>query len=236
VVVVMVAIVAGLAAVYGAVGDAPPTLAMAGVSIALVTALLLVAAAWLLQAPARVDQQRGDARRRARQDALSRGFLALGAGDPKAARRWADVADPPGAGPAHPLSHLLAAWAAEADGDLDAAVEAYEPLTAHPDARLAARRGLMLIARRRGDEPAMLAHAEAAYADPAAPAWAWRVLFDARLRRGQAEDAARLIEDGRGRGAIRPDAAVRLQALLAAEARPDPKAVDRALRETDAAA
>jgi HemY protein len=222
---------AGLAALYGrsGAGAGPgggPGVAVAAMLVAAITSVMLASLAWLTQAPARRAHERGDARRRARHEAISRGFMALGAGDPGAARRWVQSAEG-GGEPVHPLSRLLAAWAAEAEGDTAAATAAYESLLDHPDARLAARRGLMLLARARGDEAGALAQAEAAYGDPAAPGWAWRLLFDALRRRGESAAAVALVEDGAARGVYSASAAVRLRTLAGTAA--DASAIEHAL-------
>jgi HemY protein len=230
---------AGLAALYGqsrgllGLHD-EAALAVAAVLVAAITAMLLAVIAATVQVPAKLAHARGEARRRARYEALSRGFMALGGGDAAEARRWAAAAERSDLdGPIHPLSRLLAAWASEADGDLKAAAAAYESLVDHPDARLAARRGLMLIARRSGDEAGALAHAEAVYATPSAPPWAWRVLFDARIRGGDNPGAQALVDQGVDRSLLSGSTAERLRAALRAAQRGgiDVRAVDQALRE-----
>jgi HemY protein len=230
---------AGLAALYGqAQGllglDEETALAVTAVLVAVITAGLLAVIAALVQAPAKAAHLRGDVRRRARYEALSRGFMALGGGDPANARRWAEAAErsDPG-GTIHPLSRLLAAWAAEADGDLEAAAAAYEPLLEHPDAQLAARRGLMLIARRSGDEASAQGQAEAVYATPSAPAWAWRALFDVQLRRQDRGAALALVNEGARRGLLSAGAGERLRAVVRGmqDGRVDVRAIDQILAD-----
>jgi HemY protein len=136
------------------------TVAAAILTAAVLVALLLAAAGWLGRAPARRAEAREEARRRERLDAVSKGFLALAAGDAAEARRLAlrvqEGLDRPGA-----LARLLAAQSAEAVGDSDAAILAYEAMLSSPETKAAGRRGLMGIARRLGDDEAAQRHAKA---------------------------------------------------------------------------
>lgn len=132
-------------------------------------ALLINAGGWVGRWPARRVNAREETRRRERLDAVSRGFLSLAAGDPAEARRLASRAleglDPPG-----PLAQLLAAQSAEALGETDAAVLAYEALLSRPETKAAGRQGLLSIARKLGDEEAASRHARALEAARAADA------------------------------------------------------------------
>lgn len=123
-------------------------------------ALLINAGGWVGRWPARRVTAREETRRREHLDAVSKGFLALAAGDGAEARRLGQRAqeglDPPGA-----LARLLAAQAAEAEGDSDAAILAYEALLGDPQTKAAGRRGLLSIARKLGDDEAAGRHAKA---------------------------------------------------------------------------
>ena len=127
---------------------------------AVLLAFVINAGGWIGRVPARRASAREESRRREHLDSVSRGFLALAAGDPAQARRLAlkarDGLDAPGA-----LGQLLAAQTAEAVGDTDAAVLAYEALLANPDTKAAGRRGLLAIARKLGDDEAAQRHAKA---------------------------------------------------------------------------
>src|SRR5690606_3635748 len=118
-------------------------------------------ALWLAEAPRRAERMREESRRREGEAALSRGFLALAAGDGDQARRQARRAAELMAAPP-PTLPLLKAQAAEAAGD-ETAESLWRDLLDTPETRLAARRGLMRLALARGDREAALQHAEAAH-------------------------------------------------------------------------
>ena len=107
---------------------------------------------WVAEAPRRAARARADIRRRQGQEALTRGFLAAAAGDGAEARRQAQrAADLVDETPA--LVRLLSAQAAEAAGDGPGARAAYAAMLGFPELRMAAHRGLMQAALRRGRAP-----------------------------------------------------------------------------------
>jgi len=134
---------------------------------AVLLAFVINAGGWIGRVPARRASAREETRKREHLDSVSKGFIALAAGEPAEARRLAVRAqeglDAPGA-----LARLLAAQSAEAAGEMDAAVLAYEALLANPDTKSAGRRGLMGIARKLGDDEAVQRHAKALEATRAA--------------------------------------------------------------------
>ncbi len=143
------------------------TIAAVVLTAGVLLAFVINAGGWIGRVPARRASAREETRKREHLDSVSRGFLALAAGDSAAARRLSlraqEGLDAPGA-----LAKLLAAQSAEAVGDTDAAVLAYEALLASPETKMAGRRGLMAIARRLGDEEAAERHAKALEATRAA--------------------------------------------------------------------
>jgi HemY protein len=136
------------------------TVAAAVLTASVLLAFVLAAGGWIGKTPARRARARDETRRREHLDAVSKGFLALAAGDAAEARRLARRAeeglDRPGA-----LADLLAAQSAEAVGETDAAVLAYEALLSAPETKAAGRRGLMRIAQKLGDDEAAQHHARA---------------------------------------------------------------------------
>ena len=173
---------------------------------------------WVLEAPQRAERARADARHRQASEVLTRGFLAVAAGDGLEARRLAATAadlaqDQPG------LVRLLAAQAAEAAGDGAGAQSAFSAMLGFPNMRLAGHRGLMHLALAQGDQQAALLQAEAAYDQAKTARWAWRALFEARLEAGDWEAARGLLKGGLDRKIVSPIVAERGRtALLAASA------------------
>lgn len=173
---------------------------------------------WLLQAPRRAARSRAEARRRQANEMLTKGFLAVAAGDGGEARRCALKAqDLDEAAPA--LVRVLAAQAAEAAGDDKAAEAAWSAMLGFPEMRLAGHRGLMQIALARGDREAALGHAEAAYGMARTARWAWKALLEARLEDGDWAGALELVKGALDRKIVSPLVAERTRAaLLAASA------------------
>ena len=173
---------------------------------------------WAAEAPRRAERTRAEAKRRQANEVLTRGFVAVAAGDGLEARRLAakaaDLADEaPG------LVRVLAAQAAEAAGDAVAAQAAYTAMLSLPDMRLAGRKGLMQLALAQGDRAAATAHAEAAYGEPRTARWAWRAVLEARLEAGDWDGARELAKGALERKIISPLVADRARAaLLAASA------------------
>jgi HemY protein len=196
---------------------------------------------WVLEAPERAERTRAEARRRQANEVLARGFVAAAAGEGSEARRLAQkAADLASEAPG--LVRVLAAQAAEADGDRGAAEAAYQAMLGFPEMRLAGRRGLMQLALQQGDREGALRHAEEAFALPRSARWAWRALLDARLAAGDWNGALDLVRRALDRKLVAPIVADRARAaLLAASAAQlehssDPKAREQALTQaTDAA-
>jgi HemY protein len=188
---------------------------------------------WVVEAPRRAARAHAETRRRQANEALTRGFLAVAAGEGAEARRLAQKAadlaeDMPS------LTRILAAQAAEAAGDAPAAQAAYTAMLSTPEMRLAGHRGLMLLAESQGDREAALGHAEDAYNLAKTARWAWRALFEARLEAGAWSEALDLVEGALSRKIVTPLVAERARAaLLAASAASldlshDPKMRDQA--------
>lgn len=207
--------------------------ATAFVLITLAVALMAMLAwrllIWAAEAPKRAARVRAEARRRQAGEVLSRGFLAVAAGDGSEARRLAakaaDLAeDMPG------VARVLAAQAAEAADDQGAAQAAYTAMLGFPEMRLAGHRGLMHLAQAQGDREAALEHAAHAYGLTRTARWAWRALLDARLDAADWDGALDLVKGAFDRKIVPPILAERARAALLAakaaglEVSPDAKA------------
>ena len=110
--------------------------------------------------------------------AVSRGLIAIGAGDLRTARRSAD--DAARLTPGDPLALLLTAQAAQLAGDRSTAGAAFREMTERDDTRLLGLRGLYIEAQRRNDlNAARLAAEEAAKVQPPV-AWAGQAVLEYR--------------------------------------------------------
>ena len=203
-------------------------LAAVGLAAALALALMLVW--WLLATLLRLPAALGLAartRRRARGfSAVSRGMIAVGAGDPRAARRNAEdagklIGD-------EPLVLLLKAQAAQMAGDRPAAEGAFKRMLDDPDTRVLGLRGLFVEARRKGDAAA--ARAYAAEASRLAPTVAWSGEALLEYQCAEADWTAALATLERGAKAIDKATYRRQRAVLLTA-----DALSRAEREADLA-
>jgi HemY protein len=189
---------------------------------------------WIVEAPRRAARARAEAKRKQAIEALSRGFLAVAAGDGSEARRLAQKSAEL-AEDAPALVRVLAAQAAEAAGDRGAAKSAYNAMLGFPEMRLAGLRGLMQAAQAEGDKAAAVRHAETAYGLARTARWAWRALLEARLEAGDWAAALDLVQGALERKIVSPAVADRSRAALLAasaaslEESTDPKARVQAL-------
>ena len=110
--------------------------------------------------------------------AISRGLIAIGAGDLRVARKFADEAAR--LSPGDPLALLLTAQSAQMAGDRDSAERAFREMTARDDTRLLGLRGLYIEAHRRNDADAARRAAEEAAQIQPATAWAGEAVLDYR--------------------------------------------------------
>lgn len=149
--------------------------------------------------------------------AVSRGMVAVGAGDPSAARRYSAEAER-FLGDA-PLTLLLKAQTAQIRGDRAAAESAFKAMLDDHETRVLGLRGLYVEARRRGDETVADAYASEAVRLAPAASWASEAVFARQCATGQWA-AARLTLDRRTalRLVAKDEARRGHAALLAAEA------------------
>ena len=150
-------------------------------------------------------------------DALSRGLIAVAAGDVLEARRYSDRAR--GLLGSHPLALLLHAQAASLDGDASAQRHAYRAMLTHEDTELLGLRGLFSLAAREKRHDQALTLASRAHAlKPRAP-WAAEALFDLRAGRGEWTEARTVLEAAADAKLVDNDVVRRRRAvLLTAEA------------------
>ena len=132
-------------------------------------------------------------RRSARGDlAISRGLIAVGAGDLRTARKYSAEAGRLKSG--EPLALLLNAQTAQLSGDRAAAELAFRTMAGRNDTKLLGLRGLFIEARRREDVSAARNYAEEAARSAPALAWAGQAALEFRCASGDWDGALSVLE------------------------------------------
>lgn len=162
--------------------------------LAIITGVLIVLSALLYRGWLFLRRAPGAIRavwRNRRQDrgyrALTRGMVAVAAGDGNEARRQARKAENLLKEP--PLTMLLSAQAAQLDGDERAAERFFRAMTENPEMAFLGLRGLLNQATRRGDTDKALAITRRAHRLNPDSDWVSDSLFDLQIRAGQWLDA-----------------------------------------------
>ncbi len=128
--------------------------------IILAAVALWSALRYLLTRPAVLSQLMKKKREKRGLDALSRGLIAVGAGDKDEARKYAGQAHK--LLPAEPLTGLLRSQSAQLHGDRAAARRIFETMAEAPETEMLGLRGLFLEARREEESEAARQFAERA--------------------------------------------------------------------------
>src|SRR5829696_8205238 len=162
------------------------------IGLAIALALLWAVVSFILSVPNRMTYA-SRARKRAKgYAAVSRGMIAVGAGDPAAARRHAGDAERLLG--REPLTLLLKAQAAQIAGDRTGAEAAFRRMAEDSETRVLGLRGLFVEARRRGDAVAARSYAtEAARLAPAV-GWANEAVLEAQSAEGDWRGALATVE------------------------------------------
>jgi len=206
------------------------SLAVAGVGVLVLIFLAVVAyRLWrfLVTSPMALAGWRNESRRQRGYTALSRGLVAVAAGDAGEAKKLAKqtetlLNDPP-------LTLLLSAQAAQLDGDEAAAEGFFEAMRDQPETEFLGLRGLLVQARRRGDDDAALALARRAYELRPDTRWVVQERFALEARTGNWTEAQGVAERARKRKLISDDDSRRQRMIalyceaLAAEANGEPR-------------
>jgi HemY protein len=144
--------------------------------------------------------------------AISRGLIAVGAGDARAARKFADEAEK--IAPGEPLALLLNAQCAQLAGDRAAAEFAFRMMADREDTKLIGLRGLYVEARRREDTPGARNYAEEAARAAPSLAWAGQAVLEFRCSAGDWEGALEALDRNNRNGLTDRGAHRRLRAVL----------------------
>ena len=163
-------------------------------AVALVSVIVYGGLTVAARIPRRILLFHRGARREKGYRALTRGLVAAAAGDAaeaeRQARRANDLLDDP------PLTMLLSAQAAQLAGDDAAARRHFSGMLEKPETVFLALRGLIMQARREGDEDAALDYARRAFALRPKTPWVVTTLFDLLVGRGLWHEALSTVEAG----------------------------------------
>lgn len=188
--------------------------AMVGVAF-LVSAFLRLGMR-LLASPAGVHSFLDTRRRKKGYLALSKGMVAVAAGDAREARRYAGQAHRLLDEPA--LTLLLAAQAAQLEGDEAAAAGYFEAMLEAPETSVLGLRGLFIQARRAGDGAAALGFAQRAFSLWPKTRWAAQAVFELEAAEGDWRGALETLDRALAAKLVsREDARRRRAVLLTAE-------------------
>jgi HemY protein len=187
----------------------------------LLAALLAIVAACMLawsilrglwRSPRKMTEAMRNRREGRSQRAIMHGLIAVGAGDVRAAQRYADEARK--LAPDEPLSLLLTAQSAQLSGDRAAAERAFKRMAGHDRTKLLGLRGMFIEAQRRDDIAGARAYAEeAAKIAPSLP-WAGNAALQIRCASGDWAGALDMLEKNRAAGALDRGAYRRQRAVL----------------------
>lgn len=167
------------------------------VGTAILIALLWSIARFVFRLPGLMSLA-AQTRKRARGfTAISRGMIAVGAGDPQNARRYAQDAQTM-LGDDEPLTLLLRAQSAQMDGRRADAEKAFRAMLNAPETRVLGLRGLFIEARRKGDAAAARAYVtEAARLAPGVT-WATEAVLEHECAEGRWSEALKTLQRSKG--------------------------------------
>jgi HemY protein len=144
--------------------------------------------------------------------AVSRGLIAVGSGDARAARKFTTEARR--IAPDEPLTLLLSAQAAQLAGNRDAAAATFQQMSERHDTKVLGLHGLFVEARRRNDPAAALFYAEEAAKETQVPPWAGQAVLEFRCIAGDWSAALVRLERNMKSGLIDKTAYRRQRAVL----------------------
>jgi HemY protein len=166
----------------------------------------------LRKAPRMIERARRERRQRLGYEALSRGLVAVAAGDAPGARRQARRAETLLDG--RPLTMLLSAQAAQLQGDDQAATRFFAAMRERRDTEFLGLRGLLAQAIKREDWREALQLAERAHRLNPKSDWVVSTLYDLQKRSGRWADAEATLKERTTLKLLPPAAAPRERAEL----------------------
>ena len=182
--------------------------------VALMAAAALLYRVWwtIRRAPHTLLGSRRERRRRRGYEALSRGLVAVAAGDAETAGRQSKRAER--LLDERPLTMLLSAQAAQMQGDDGAAASFFAVMRERPETEFLGLRGLLTQAMRRHDWPEALKLATRAYQLNPKSEWVVSTLYDLHKQLGQWSEAEALLERSVTAKVMAPTDATRERAEL----------------------
>ena len=184
---------------------------LAIVCAALIAWTLLV---YLMDAPARLARRAAQRRAARGHHAISRGLVAIGAGDLRAALKHANEAARHAAD--QPLTLLPQAQTAQLSGARGDADTAFRAMADRPETKLLGLHGLFVEAQRRNDVVAARGYAEGAAKAAPSLAWAGQAAFDFHFADGNWPGALEALERNSRGGLVDKDTYRRQRAVLLA--------------------
>jgi HemY protein len=163
----------------------------AAIAAALAVRLLVWVVGLILSRPRAVLRRRRERRRRAGYRALTQGMVAVAAGDPQEARRYARRADALLADP--PLTLLLSAQTAQLEGDETAAKKFFTVMLERPETEFLGLRGLLNQAMRAGDQATALRLTERAMTLRPNTPWVVESRFELEAQEGRWQAAGETL-------------------------------------------
>ena len=179
-----------------------------GLMVSIVAVMAIAAALiyrfWLSlrRAPASIKNALHERRRRRGYEALTRGMVAVAAGDAPEASKQVKRADVLLGDPA--LTLLLSAQAAQLTGDETAATRFFEAMRERPETEFLGLRGLLNQALKQGDGAAALGLAHQAHRLNPKSRWVGSTLLGLEVRQGQWQDAALTLKSAVKNKAVDP--------------------------------
>jgi HemY protein len=161
--------------------------------IAIVVALIYRFWRFLVRSPRALRKHSQESRRRRGYEALTKGMVAVAAGDAAEASRQSRRAETLLAEP--PLTLLLSAQAAQLAGDTTAARRYFDAMLKRPETEFLGLRGLLNEANRAGDTDAALAAARRAHDLRPRAEWVLTSLFDLEVRAGEWDNAEQVLKE-----------------------------------------
>ena len=166
---------------------------------------------FVLRAPSLVALASRMRRREKGFNALTRGLVAVGSGDGRAAQKHASEARKLLG--QEPVAKFLQAQAAQLNGDRAGATAAFNEMLEHPETHALGLRGLHLEARRAGDHEAALDYAQRANAHAPLP-WAAQAVLDDQAQHADWNAALATVESNAAKKLIDRPTANRWRAVL----------------------
>lgn len=182
------------------------------VALALLVAFFLALINGIVRLPVILTRSARGHRQRRGLEALSRGIVAVGAGDVAAARRYAGEAERLIG--QQPLALFLKAQAAQASGDREKAEATFREMTGKRETKVLGLRGLYLEARRRRDAVSAREYAEEAAKAAPSVGWANEAVLEALSVEGNWAGAVKVIERRTSLGLVDRATSRRQRAVL----------------------